>query len=217
MVQVYAVDAGKLPDPKEYPEVLTGLAKERQEKTMRYLQPGDRKRSLGAGMLLREVLPRYGVSPEDICLGVNGKPQVEGLWFNLSHSGCWAVCAVGSKPVGCDVEQIARAPERVAERFFHRNEAAYLRRCRDGERDAVFYRFWTMKESYMKMTGEGMRLSFDSIEFSIETEPVQVIRDGQALSCHIREYVLPGYRISVCAEEGRFGESIEILDFAGIG
>lgn len=217
MVQVYAADAGKLPDPKEYPGMLAGLTKGRREKTMRYLQPGDRKRSLGAGMLLREVLPRYGVSPEDICLGVNGKPQVEGLWFNLSHSGCWAVCAVGRKPVGCDVEQIAPAPKRVAERFFHRNEAAYLRRCQDGERDTVFYRFWTMKESYMKMTGEGMRLPFDSIEFSVETEPVQVLRDGKVLSCHIREYVLPGYRISVCAEEGRFGENIEILDFAGIG
>ena len=56
MVQVYAVDADKLPDPKEYPEVLTGLTKERREKAVRYLRPGDRKRSLGAGMLLREVL-----------------------------------------------------------------------------------------------------------------------------------------------------------------
>lgn len=214
MVQVYAADIRKLPDPRECPEKLAGLTEERREKIMRCQRPGDRKRGMGAGLLLGEILPRYGASPEKVFTGEDGKPRVEGLCFNLSHSGSWAVCAVGERAVGCDVEKIVRAPGRVAERFFHRNETAYLEHCRAEERDAAFFRFWTMKESYIKMTGEGLRVPLDSIEFRIESEGVQVFREGERLHCYIREYELPGYRVSVCAGEAQFAENV---DFVKVG
>ena len=31
-----------------------------------------------------------------------------------------------------------------------------------------FLKYWTLKESYVKMTGEGMQFSFDKIEFILE-------------------------------------------------
>lgn len=212
MIQVYVADIRKLPDPRECPDILSEITKERRERIMRYLQPGDRKRSLGAGLLLQKVLPRHGAEPAKVRLGANGKPQAEGLCFNVSHSGSWAVCAVGRKPVGCDVERVVRAPERVAERFFHPNEAAYIRQCRAEERDTAFFRIWTMKESYVKMTGEGLRLPLNSIEFSVGPDGIGMFREGERLSCHIREYALPGYRVSVCAEEARFAESLETVE-----
>ena len=212
MVKVYGTDIRKLPDPREVPELLWELTEERRERTLRYRQPEDRKRSLGAGLLLAKILPCYGVSPEAVRRGEDGKPHVEGCCFNLSHSGDVAVCAVGVEPVGCDVEKIAGAPRRVAERFFHRNEAAYLRQCGEAERDTLFFRFWTMKESYLKMTGEGMRLSLDRIEFRIEPEGIRVFRDGGPLPCHIQEYALPEYRIAVCSREDQFAETVEYVE-----
>ncbi|MBD5556785.1 MAG: 4'-phosphopantetheinyl transferase superfamily protein [Roseburia sp.] len=212
MVHLYAADISNLPDPKENPEVLENLTDERKKNTMRFVQAADRKRSLGAGILLGKILPLYGASPEEIRIGADGKPEVEGICFNLSHSAEFVICAVGEQAVGCDVEKIAKAPERVAEHFFHRHEAEYLRACGEEGRAAMFFRLWTMKESYIKMTGEGMRLPLDSFEFLLDAEKVSVWRDGQMLSCHIMEYEIPGYKVSVCAKEDEFAQYVEYIE-----
>lgn len=61
-----------------------------------------------------------------IRIGADGKPEVDGICFNLSHSGNIVICGTAEKEVGCDVEKIVEAPEGVAERFFHPNETAYI-------------------------------------------------------------------------------------------
>lgn len=214
MVHVYAADITNLPDPKEEPHLLDALTKERIFRIQKYLKPEDRKRSFGAGLLLKRVLPLHGVMPEEIHIGADGKPKVEGAFFNLSHSGNIVVCAVAGNEVGCDVEKVVKTPEGVAERFFHQDEMAYIKESVGQERDERFFRIWTMKESYIKMTGEGMRLSFDRFVFLIGSEEVKVCRDGKILSCHIMEYHIPGYKVSVCSEEESFAAFIEYFDLS---
>ena len=212
MVHLYATDIRNLTDPKENPAKLDELSAERKCRIMKYLKAEDRKRSLGAGLLLNEILPRYGVSPAGIRTGEDGKPEAEGIFFNLSHSDNIVICAIAEKEVGCDVEKIVKAPEGVAERFFHPSEAEYVKACMGEERDHRFFRIWTMKESYIKMTGEGMRLSFDCFEFLLDSENTKVRRDGKILSCHIMEYDIPGYKVSVCAKEEEFARSMKFVD-----
>ena len=212
MVHLYAADTGNLTDPKENPALMDELDTERKCKIMKYLKAEDRKRSLGAGLLLNRILTRYGASPAGIRLGTDGKPEVEGVSFNLSHSGHIVICATAEKEVGCDVEQIVKAPEGVAERFFHPSESEYVNACVGEERDRRFFRIWTMKESYIKMTGEGMSLDFSRFEFLLDTEKIRVYRDGKPLSCHIMEYDIPGYKVSVCAEEADFAGTVEYVD-----
>lgn len=201
MVRLYALDIRTLPDPAEHPEILEFVGDRRKEKVMKYRQADGRKRSLGAGILLCKILPHFGVSPDKIRIREGGKPEADGICFNLSHSGDLVICAFGEKEVGCDVEKIAESPKRIAERFFHPGEKAYLKSCGQEKRNEEFYRLWTMKESYIKMTGEGMRLSLDRIEFRPGAEKVGVFRDGEPLSCQIREYDVPGYKITVCSGE----------------
>ena len=152
MVYVYAIDIKALPDPKENPALLHQLSSSRRRKVMKYLRADDRKRCMGAGILLAEILPPIWGSTEKITYGPAGKPQAENVHFNLSHSGNLVICAVGGKAVGCDIEKIEKEPEGVAERFFHRNEAEYLQKFPEPERSAMFFRLWTWKESYVKMT-----------------------------------------------------------------
>lgn len=212
MVHLYAADVSNLPDPKEDPGMLEDLTDERKKRIMRFMQAADRRRGMGAGILLGKVLPLYGASPEEIRIGTDGKPEAEGICFNLSHSADLVICAAGEQAVGCDVEKIAEAPEHVAEHFFHRHEAEYLQACGEEQRAEAFFRFWTMKESYIKMTGEGMSLPLDCFEIVLDAEKVSVRRNGKVLSCHIMEYEIPGYKVSVCAEEGEFARTVEYVE-----
>ena len=41
------------------------------------------------------------------------------------------------------------------------------------ERTTRFFRFWTIKESYLKAIGEGMRLTPDNLEFAIEKDGIR--------------------------------------------
>ena len=87
MVQLYVLDSRTLPDPAEHPEILEFIGDQRKEKVMKYRQADGRKRSLGAGILLGEILQRFGVSPGKIRIREGGKPEADGIFFNLSHSG----------------------------------------------------------------------------------------------------------------------------------
>lgn len=210
MVYIYAADVSNLPDPKEFPEYMEGLPEERKQKTLRYVQEKDRKQSLGAGLLLKYVLNRHGVKYENIRIRENGKPESDEICFNLSHSDNMAVCAVSEQKIGCDVEKIKNAPERIAERFFCKDEILHLEKFKDEAKNQEFYRLWTMKESYMKMTGEGMSLALNQFEF-VFGDFVKVVRDGKICSCFIKEYELPEYKLTVCAEEAEFAENIEYI------
>lgn len=203
MVKIYVSNISDLPDPKDHPEILKGLSKKRIEKTLRYRQVKDRKQSFGAGLLLKKCLFEYGIDMESIRYGENGKPEAKGIHFNISHSQDMVVCVVSNQPVGCDIENVDDLKEGIAERFFTDNEIRYLNTFSGDKKRDEFYRLWTMKESYMKMTGEGMSLALDKFEFIIESD-VKVYRDGKLCTCNIREYEIQGYKLTVCAEEEEY-------------
>ena len=210
MVSIYITNVSDLPDPKEYPELLTHFPKERREKTLRYRQEKDRKQSLGAGALLRHLLQSRKIEEAEIIYGEHGKPEISGIHFNISHSGDYVVCAVGDGIVGCDIEKIGQFREPVVKRFFTEQETSYINAFSGEGKKEEFYRLWTMKESYMKMTGEGLTLDSKRIEFSLG-ENVQVYRDGVKVSCAIKEYYLFGYKLTVCSEDMDFAEEVEFV------
>lgn len=201
MIKLYMTTTKGLPDPKENAYTMEGLIEERKEKILRCRFAQDRKLALAANLLLKYVLDSYGVSMRDLKYGDNGKPELDGIFFNLSHSGEVAICAVSDKPVGCDVEKIDKMREKVASRFFTDRENAYLHQFEGEEKDKEFFRLWTMKESYMKMTGEGMKLSMKRMEFDMDNPNIRVIRDGKACSCYVKEYFVIGYCVAVCGEK----------------
>ncbi len=89
--------------------------------------------------------------------GKNGKPYFQELpfFFNLSHSGNYVFCALSLSEIGADIQQHGkRGRERIADRFFSKEEAALFRSRQDDE--AFFFRLWARKEAYGKLTGEGI-------------------------------------------------------------
>lgn len=211
MVEVYVADISSLSDPKESPEVMSDLWQKRKERILQYKHEKNRKQSLGAGLLLSHVLKKYGADLETLRYGENGKPETDGICFNLSHSEDLVICAVSAQPVGCDIEKISDMKKNIAERFFTINEVKYLDQFDEEEKRNEFFRLWTMKESYLKMTGEGMSLPLNMVEF-VFGESVNVYREGTLCNCNIKEYEFPGYKLTVCAEDDKFAENAQYLE-----
>lgn len=194
------LDANDLPDPKESPKVLEGLSEERREKILRKNHLEGRKEALGAGLLLKEVLARFGHRQEEIRINENGKPEIEGFYFNLSHSHGKVFCAVSEDEVGCDVEKVGKFRENVEKRICSEQEKAYLETLSGEVRVREFYRTWTRKESYVKMTGEGIRFPLAQVEFVAGN----IYRKEQLVSCHLKEYEMGEFLFAVCAKEEEF-------------
>lgn len=146
-------------DLLDIPDALTKVSRRRREHAMRYRQEHDRKLSLAVFLLLREGLAReYGITdmPEFI-IGENGKPLLAGhrhIHFNMSHCREAAVCVISDAPVGVDAESIRPLDEDVLRRTMNDSECRHVMRSARPEEE--FSRLWTMKESVLKLTGEGL-------------------------------------------------------------
>ena len=207
MVKLYVADISNLPDPLSVPELLGRLPAERQQRIHNMKQEKSRKQSMGVGLLLQKVLALYHMQDSQVFMGEHGKPKIEGLEFNLSHSGDLVVCAVSEKPVGCDVEELRKAPKGVVARYYSDAEQAYLSQFSADEYDREFFRLWTMKESYVKMTGEGLGVAQGEYEVAIDRRvhdwhegSVRVLRNREIQGCHMDSVELQGHIISICAE-----------------
>lgn len=161
------------------------VTEERRKKTDKYRFPEDKYLSLGAEVLLYEALNRFGFDRAackggnlSFITGENGKPYIEGhgnIFFNISHSGDYVMCAVSDREVGCDIQKMGNAEPGIAERFFlPREYEAIVSQPEEEMQRKMFYRYWTLKESYLKVTGRGMSLPLDEFEIRTYdmTEPV---------------------------------------------
>ena len=167
-----------------------GLWIRRKEKILRQKEAEDRCLTLAAGLLARRAFLKMKVSFSALSLEQGGKPVItdEKHFFNLSHSGMYAVCAYGLSPSGVDIQK--ETPDRfhIAERCFTEGEQALIRE----QGPEMFTRIWARKESYLKFTGQGIRVPLNSFE---------VLPGEQTLPVFFQEFTLEGYRIALCSEE----------------
>jgi len=136
----------------------------------------------GHSLALKIAEKKLGYIPE-IHTGENGKPYIDGLFFNISHSHSLVVCAFSDCEIGIDVEKIREYRPRVAEKF-HPEEISRLEKAID--KDLEFFKIWTMKEAYVKCSAVGISkaLSFNVFDIpNIYTE----IRDGYVISVCTKE------------------------------
>lgn len=199
---LYAVNVTALKEPAPYAEAYAAVSPARREKTDRYRKLSDRLQSLGAELLLRYGLKRAGLSPMPGIFetGRYGKPYLPGneLFFNLSHSADWVLCAVSESEIGCDIERIRDIPLRAARRFAE-EEYGDIRNSGEEEKLVKFFRYWTLKESFLKATGRGMSLPLGSFRITLGDEP-GILQNADARVFYLKEFaVIDGFRAAVCA------------------
>lgn len=188
MTEVYAFDR----EGQSIPEACFALLPPwRQERTARLKHPAARQESLAAGLLLGWVMARWGISPDEpVMILPAGKPvfsRRDDVFFSLSHSGRYVLCAISHERVGVDVQHMRPVNPSMARRF-HPAEQQWLSGRAKGEWEDAFYRLWTRKEAWVKAVSEREMLSLSQTD---------VIRPLTGL--WFRDQLLPGgYRASVC-------------------
>ena len=177
------------------------------------IQSADSNPALSAVIDVGDVNTVICDIPEfEIAYGTNGKPyfpEIEDKFqFNLSHSGsrvmCIAACSQASETlplVGCDVEQIKDIGLDIARKYFTADEFELIMTS-DAQRE-MFYRIWTLKESFMKATGLGMALALDEFSIGFNKAGSAVVEQR----VDNREYTFgeyapgDGYRYAWCVSE----------------
>lgn len=199
MLKLYVCPVSIL-GPTEEEAMLSLLLKGRREKVKMLKGQKDRSRSIAAGLLLRHMLLEEQIPYEQTSFGLekHGKPHLkkDGVFFNLSHAGAYVAGVLSDVPAGVDVEQENRflqeeRNQKLAKRILTETEWNYWK---DSGYDSYeLLRFWTRKESYVKMTGEGMTKAFSAVDTLCEKYYKEIPLGTQK----------DRYLISVCTQEDR--------------
>jgi 4'-phosphopantetheinyl transferase len=144
----------------------------------RYVFAADRNTYIGAHALLRTMLSVASGSPTATWRYARrpfGKPELDpacagsGLQFNLSRTSGLVACAIAHDEIGVDVEASdCEMDFAIADRFFAPEEARLVNGGSPEQRAFLFFRFWTLKEAFIKATGEGLRRPLDTFSFSVD-------------------------------------------------
>jgi len=105
-------------------------------------------------LLLKRALQELGQEAqfENIIVQDNGKPVLEGVYFNISHTRDLVVCACSTEgEIGVDVEMEKPVELENFKHSFTEKEWAHILHAPDPLRK--FYRYWTRKESIIKAMG----------------------------------------------------------------
>ena len=130
MVHTWIMDVTPLQNDMIYRKCYNRLPDWRREKADRIRPLEGKMQSAGAWILYQQMLKYYELSDQ--------------MPYNLSHSGRYALCSVGTQLgvlVGCDVEMIKENKQRLAERYFCPGEVAWIQsQTTEAEQAEGFYR-----------------------------------------------------------------------------
>ena len=213
-IQLFAADISDLCDRELYERALSVLDEDRRTRAERIRNEAGQRLSAGAGLLLKHALSLSGAENAVIIRHEGGKPYIEGrndLFFSLSHSGSMVICAAAPCEVGCDIEAVRPSVNRIAERYFTKEEQAFTALADDN-----FFRMWTLKESFMKVTGKGLALPLKEFSINVSDGNISVTQNVDGRTYSFKEYFsIDGYCCSVCAADmggSSFGETVICCD-----
>lgn len=206
MVKVWTAKIVSLYSKERFEACYQKLPGWRKEKADRLRSLEAKAQSVGAWTLWR-IARRQGGLPETAV-------------FNLSHSGEYVMCACSDRKdvqVGCDLEIVGEMRERVARRFFCEKEYAYIiGRNSEEERRQLFYRYWVLKESFLKATRRGMGLDTRTFCIGWDDEGRPVLEEkpeefpGRYHYCEYADEDIPA-RMAVCTTDPHIERSLRIV------
>jgi 4'-phosphopantetheinyl transferase len=181
LVQLNYASLDLLNDKSFSAQVLGWLSSEERKRYKRFVSKQQANQYLLARAVLRSQLSKRvpGVLPYEweFVIDDSGKPRLAdgfshlNLRFNLSHSESLVVLALSEGvDLGVDVECIHRRVFNMAlaKRYFAKAELADLMRLTEQQQIKRIAQLWTLKESYLKANGLGVRMPLAKLQFYFE-------------------------------------------------
>lgn len=215
MINLFIADSVPLENEETFGRYLEEVSSERQAKVEALVPRQKQNESLAAGVLLPLAFRACGIEGRiDIEEGDLGKPRIarpKGLFFNVSHSGGYALLALADCEVGCDIQCVKQTDPRLARRYFAPEEADVIENAGDNA-DELFCRYWTVKESYLKAIGCGLSRALNSFTVRFTDGGVQIDDPLGNGRWRVKEFSAPtGFKIACCAAGDDFPDSVREL------
>lgn len=175
MIYIYYSSIDLFFDEIYFFEKLKELPKELQEKNKRYMRKKDRYLNLLGKLLLKKGLIDLGFSSsmlEEISYNTYGCPYLnDNIYFSISHSGDYAICAISDNcRLGIDIEECREINFDSYNIAMNSDEWKII--CNSKKSNSLFFRFWTIKEAFIKGLQRGMSIPINKIE--IDTNKLYV-------------------------------------------
>lgn len=154
--------------------------------------------------LLRECLKLFNIDySESTATEKNryGKPSLTDfpdIKYNLSHADGISVCIISDVECGIDCENVREYRPNVLKRAFSDDERNMILSVPENQRDLLFFRLWTLKESYIKAIGTGLSFPLNEVNFSFaDNKIISNIKDHR-----FKQYILKDkkYIVSICEQ-----------------
>jgi 4'-phosphopantetheinyl transferase len=168
------------------------LSEVEKDRLARFRLEEDRQRFTIAHSLKRFCLSKLlGLNATALTFteGSKGKPscdQRQGLFFNISHSGNWALLGVSTiADLGVDVESWDReVGDSVLQYALNTEQIARVKNSSNPQQQFMLY--WTQKEAISKAIGLGISIDLKSLSCSGEFGLSQITYDREILHVHSR-------------------------------
>ncbi|MBT2645239.1 4'-phosphopantetheinyl transferase superfamily protein [Bacillus sp. ISL-34] len=221
-----------------YEEMLNLLPEQRQLSIHKLQKKNDKYRSLfgelSAKWFISDILKEPFQNIHFI-LDKNGKPNLVGgrLHFNISHSGDWVVVGIHNDPIGVDIEEVKNFNiHEITKSTFSSKELKYLYKSPKAKQIEIFFKMWTLKESWLKCIGSGFFVSPNTFsilngsnQYSLEI-PTEEFSKLKTLGLKIEDasnylfklyHLSPRYPLSVCINNRNenhfeFPDNIDIIE-----
>lgn len=161
------------------------LDAQEHERWQRLRLPQRQGQFLAAHLALRHALGQVlncDAAALRFLLGEFGKPALadQALEFNFSHSGDWALLAIGNEAMGVDIEALIGNPtERLASQVLSADELSHWTSLSELERSPALTQAWTAREALLKADGGGLRWDLQRARLPSALPGWAEIRDQQ--------------------------------------
>ena len=151
-----------------------------------------KKQSILARILLKNILKnKYNINYKDMIIKYNkyGKPFIDNISFNISHSHDYVIVATSNKNIGIDIEMIRDYNPTSMNLFCTDNEIKYINNNQN--KKLAYWKIYTLKEAYFKMLGTNLS-NMKNVEFNILKNKITCVNNENLkifVSTDINNYI----------------------------
>lgn len=154
MVNIYYLKLDDFTFDNSYEKLLSDV---RKEKLKKITNEDFKKQSLACELVLQYGFKEYGFDiPKQYSYLPGGKPVCDDAYFSISHTVGAVIVAISNNPVGVDLENKRVIEPSVARKVLTTDELAFYK---NHETNEYLLDSFVRKESFFKMTGEGIGLN----------------------------------------------------------